>query len=505
MRLLPRTAGILFVCMLLAGSIFLPAEAGHAGGWAPDARVPGYLDDTYPPVLVADRDRTVHAFASQWVESGIRSRAIVYRQWTSKGGWTRPVDIILAPKGDAVVLGVFLDTADRFHLILKFGDSSFSAVYYSSASAEDAGSAGAWLEPVMVGAPLALESAAITGDGDGNLLIAYSGTSDGNGIYFTESSDSGENWSQSAPLYLTYDSELTPYSLRLAPGSDHQVRAAWNVVTNLGVDKLLYFANFDLRQKTWSIPAQLDEQHTEVQDAFGPSFPVVADTGRQIVLMYNTGNPFPDRPVKPGRPVQAVLVSNDNGETWNGPSVPFPFHVGRSGEHAMVLDGEGIPHAIFVQRIELDESGGEYEAVGGVWHSAFRNGTWTNPERFATTYAPHDLHAVVSQGNVMLVTWREDPGSGRHGIWFSFITLDAAELPVVPLATAAVGTPVQATPTPAFTRETATPLPPEILEGSQPSVWQSNPAFPLIVAAIPVALVVLGAVVAFRVLSDRKM
>ena len=39
----------------------ITVQADGVGQWAPDARVPGYLDDTFTPFLVADQDKTVHA------------------------------------------------------------------------------------------------------------------------------------------------------------------------------------------------------------------------------------------------------------------------------------------------------------------------------------------------------------------------------------------------------------------------------------------------------------
>ena len=62
--------------------------------WSPVQQVPGYLDDTLPPYMVADQNRTIHAFASQWVgEDEERQKAIVYRQWTEADGWTNPIDV----------------------------------------------------------------------------------------------------------------------------------------------------------------------------------------------------------------------------------------------------------------------------------------------------------------------------------------------------------------------------------------------------------------------------
>jgi hypothetical protein len=132
------------------------------------------------------------------------------------------------------------------------------------------------------------------------------------------------------------------------------------------------------------------------------------------------------------------------------------------------------------------------------------NGNWNNPERFVTTYTPHDIRAVVSQGNVLLAVWREDPGLGQHGIWFSYMVLDASETPVVPLATAPVSAPVQLDPISTFDSEVPTPLPINVLSDESPSKWRGNPAFPLIVGVLPVALVLMGIVVAFRFLAARR-
>ncbi len=502
MKIHSRLALILILSLLLASPFTEPARAEPTKGWSSDAQVPGYLDGTFPPVLLADHNRTVHAFASQWVENDGRRHAIVYRQWSLKGGWTRPMDIILTPDGEAFVLGVYMDEADRIHALVEFSSRNFSNVYYTSAPAEEADSAGAWSTPILLAGPLAAESAAITGDGQGNILIIFSGMSDGSGAYYMLSSDSGETWSQPASFFLTYDPNLLAYSLHLSLASNQHIRATWNVLTSLGVDKSLYFADFNLTTAAWSTPVELDTK-VEDEDYFGPSFPELVDTGKQIVIMYNGGNPFMDRPVKPGRPVQEVMLSSDGGTTWNGPSVPFPYHVGRSGSHAMVLDGAGVPHALFVQRIESNE-GGQYSVIGGIWHSAFRGGTWTKPERLVTTYTPHDLHAVVSQGNLLLLVWREDPGIGKHGVWFSYNILDAPELPVVPLATAPMNVTIQPTPASAELEPTPTRISNIILKGSSPSNWQTNPAFPIIVGILPAILIVIGVLAAFHFLANPR-
>lgn len=497
-------------CIVLSfGLGTLPAAASPRFTWSPDEKVPGYLDDTYTPFLVADRNRTVHAFTSQWVyTSGERNLAIVYRQWTLKGGWTRPVDIILSPiGGNANFTGAFLDSSDTMHVIFTATEniSRRTFLFYSRAPASLADLAAAWSPPIMVGdGALGLNSAAITGDEQGNLVIIYSGNRDGSGVYYVHSKDGGKNWSEPQPLFLTFNADLSAFSLRLTSGPSQKIRAAWNVVTNLGVDEALYFASFDPQTARWSVPLELDER-IDLPEYFGPSFPVITDNGREIVVFYNGGNPVTGRAVGAGRPIQRSRISLDGGVTWSEPLDPFPFHVGRSGEHAIALDGNGTPHVLFIQRIESLDEKGKYTIVGGIWHSMFQNNAWSNPDRFVTTFAPHDVHAVIVQGNVMLAVWREDPGVGANGIWYSYNILDAPELPVTPLATVLLETSVQATPTapPALAALTPTPLP-AFLEQAPPSDLGSNPALPIIIGSVPVALILIGVILGYRFFNRNR-
>jgi len=504
MKIIKNISLFLIVFQITLGLGKITAQADGIGQWAPDARVPGYLDDTFTPFLVVDQDKTIHAFVSQWIDDGDRRLAIIYRKWSLSGGWTRPVDIILTSEGDAQVLGAFLDSSDRMHIIFLAGESRDNAVYHSFAPAANADLSTAWSKPKLIGENLSLNSAAIIGNDQDNLFIIYSGNKNGNGVYFVSSADAGESWSETSSIFLTNDTNLIPFSLQLAMSPDHQVYATWNVVTSLGVDESLYFANYNILNSKWNTPIVLDNRIVS-PDYFGPSFPAMVDDGKEILIMYNGGNPFPGRPVDLGRPIQLFQISTDKGETWSRPLGPFPYHLGRSGEHALVLDSNGIPHCLFVQRVESITDDGEYSIISGIWHSAFINGNWTNPDRLVTSVAPHDVRAIVSQGNVLMVVWREDPGSGQHGVWFSYTILDTPELPVVPLSTIPVTALAQPTSTVFSVPATLTPLPGiNVVEDSPPSLWVNNPVFPLLAGIAPVVIIVIGLLVAYRFFIDRR-
>lgn len=462
--------------------------------WQSDERVPGYLDNTLTPYMVVDRNRTVHVFASQIVNEETLQRAIVYRQWSLAGGWTKAVDILLSPTGDAVIQGAFLDNKGMIHVIFWGGTAENAHIYYSKSPVQTAGSGFSWSQPVIIG-NLSVEttSAAITGDDNGNLVVIYNGRSRGNGVYEIRSTDAGETWSKSAPIYLTYDQTLLPFSLRLALGREGRVHATWNVVTILGEDRSLYYANFDFAEQQWNTPITLVEKVNE-RGFFGPSYPSIVDTGKEVIIMYNSGNPFDGLPVPAGRPVQMVSVSKDNGETWEVPVVPFYRHNGRSGEHTLVMDSNNVVHAIFIQRIEYVE-GNKNVVIGGIWHSAYKDGVWSNPERFIPSVPSSNIRAVVSQGNVILAVWIEDQGVGQSGVWYNYMVIDSPELTVIPYPTL----PITAVPANSTTNSSLEPFPtstpiPDLL-GSKEG---GNPSLPLVLGIAPVLVLIVVFLFVYR-------
>ena len=128
MRLKIILFSLLAVFAITFSRVSIPAHAQPAYQWTPDRKVPGYLDDTFTPFLVADQNRTVHAFVSQWINDGGRRWAVVYRKWSLAGGWTRPVDVLLASSGSATFLSAFLDDSGIMHVIIAQGENQKSDI-----------------------------------------------------------------------------------------------------------------------------------------------------------------------------------------------------------------------------------------------------------------------------------------------------------------------------------------------------------------------------------------
>jgi hypothetical protein len=487
------------------GNTAVRAQQGNQ--WIPDERVPGYLDDTFTPFLIADQNQTVHAFASQWVGEEHGKLAIVYRKWSVDKGWTLPVDILLSPSQGAQMLGAFIDSAGMIHLIFYGGLANFAKIYYSHAPVTAADQVSSWSKPEAVGERAASPvAAAISGDDQGNLTIIYNGNINGNGVYDIQSKDAGSSWSKPNPVFLTYDTDLSPYSLRLTPGQKGYLHATWNVVTSKGTDAALYYARYDIDKNQWSDPLLLEER-IDIQDYFGPSYPAIVDNGQYIVIMYNSGNPYSGGPVYAGRPIQRVRLSKDEGQSWHEAVDPFPQHQGRSGEHTLVVDSNRVVHAFFIQRIE-SFVGSDYSMTAGIWHSMLQEGgTWSQPERYVTTVAPHDVRAVVRQGDIILMAWREDPGEGEDGIWYSYTHLDAPELPLIPLSTlpAPVSIITSTIVSPVKTLS-STPLPQFISDNQGEALIEedNNPNLPLIIGMVSVVLVLLGFIIIRQISRIRR-
>ncbi len=459
---------------------YRPVAAQQLNQWTPQQTIPNFHYNTNPPYLVADQNRTVHAFSTQWLgeDEGTPVRAIVYNQWTLTQGWTNPIDILLSPVKEARVLDVFLDQQGMIHLIFFGGDETSANIYYTQAPATHAGLAPAWSAPVVVGeAASSPDVAALAGDNQGKLVIIYSSNQEGWGLYTLHSTDHGVSWTAAAPTFLTYD-EIFPAILKLYLGESGLVHAIWDLRDKSGQGRKILYAQLDLMTWEWSVPMTL----AETESGYGVLIPTVIEYQNELIAAYN-GVTF--------------RRADLDGQRWSEPITPFR-QTGVNGIMAFVVDNNQRLHFLWAQRLTGAPD------LHGVWHSRWEGGRWTEPApvvlgpmipdlRGDKAYDPYDVRAVVSQGNVLLVTWRTDPGNRGNGVWYAYSQLDAPELPLAALPTVA--------PTPTAT-PTIRPLLPVLLPTATPQrlpnsgvasvVQQSRggPAQLLLATLLPVVLLV---------------
>jgi hypothetical protein len=357
-------------------------------------------------------------------------RAIVYSQWTLEYGWTSPVDVIVSPIGEARITGAFLDHKGMMHLIFYGGNGIAGDMYYTRTPAVSADSATSWSPPVVIGEDAGdPESAAIVGDGEDQLAIIYHGKRDGHGVYVVTSQDGGNTWSNPTPIFLADGDAPYVFGLRAITNEDGWIHVIWNTFSESGQGRGIYYVRSKLGSNEWSDPVSL----VAVKAGLGTQTPTIIEHDHVLYALYNL------------TPKITMRRSIDNGETWDDPTILFARHVGVNGSLSLVVDGRDAMHLFFGQRITGTAGNAD---THGMWHSMWLNGRWTEPDAVikgprivdtegTNSFDPYEAHAIVSQGNVILVTWRTDPGGKgdikANGIWYSYAKLDAPEAPVATL------------------------------------------------------------------------
>jgi hypothetical protein len=510
--------------LLLAGTfagiyvLAQPLNAQEVTHWPPQKRIPMFHPDTDSPILIADQNRTVHAFSSQWIvrDNDQALKAIFYNKWSHQTGWTLPVDIILPVlKEQARILDAFLNPDGILHIVFFSGDGNEANIYYSNAPAIDADQASAWAPPILVGeAANEVAVAALEGDDQGNLVIIYSGLLRDEGLYAVFSDDEGNSWTVPQPWSLTYGQGF-PFTLQLSKGDSGLIHAVWDVRDSGGNGRQINYSNLDLATLKSSDPILLAEAPT----GYGVLFPTVVEFNDNLLVAYH-GPSFitTNEGVTTGPHSVMMRQSKDGGTSWSDPYKPFP-QVGVNGVMSFLIDGSEDLHFLWAQRLSGNPD------LHGVWHSQFLNSSWTKPEAVVSgpavndsigfdSFDPFDVHALVSQGNVLLATWRMDPGLKGNGAWYSFSTLSAPELDVIPLPAV----------NPVSENATATTLPvqtiistPESLSLTQQNLEVSfvnselaapqSPVYFILLGLSPVALLLLISfimVVSKKVTQSRK-
>jgi hypothetical protein len=487
---------VLALLLILAGRISVHRAAAQGFQWSPPRVIPAFDPDSWPPILIADQHRTVHAFSSQWVgeEGEGRYRAIVYNQWTLARGWTNPTDIILSPSKEARLTDVHLDTEGTFHVVFWGGDGTAADIYYSRANSRNVDEVQSWDPPVVVaenaGDP---EAAVLAEDDQGDLLIVYHGKIYGNGVYVIRSQDGGSTWSRPVQIFLANAAAPNVWYINVIRSNSGWLHAVWNVYNIAGQGRGIYYAR-SRDGFEWSDPVLL----ADAREGLGTMTPTIVEYQDALFVIYNLP------------PKIRMRRSMDDGVTWADLVTLFPRHVGVNGSLSTVVDGNDTLHLFFGQRIDATLTS---PAIHGMWHSIWVGNRWVEPEAVVKgpqvadrvgdkSFDPYEARAVVSQGNVILATWRTDPGLKENGMWYSYKILDIPELPVTPQTAQPLPEPISTSMMPSGTvsgpDETATAGPlenqPLLAEPYSPSVaWSSSTL--MVMGAMPAIILVLALVI----------
>ncbi|MEZ4622835.1 MAG: sialidase family protein [Caldilineaceae bacterium] len=490
----------IFAVIALSLAFATPAHAQQPILWT-EPRVIPYIDpNTETPFLLADSDGGIHALSSQKVVGGYEY-VVVYNHWTRETGWSKAVDVLLSPLFDeAHAPAAYLDHKGVIHVVFYGGHDVSANIYYSQVNASEAADAAAWLPPVAIATaarpPITVW---IEGDANDNLYVMYGGNAEGTGIYATESLDGGDTWNLAELVAATYSDTLWPYGLRMHYGESGRLYAVWNVLNRRAWGTSLYVASYDFGMQRWDDPVEIAQGVPT--GILGVQSPSMIEYDGDLFVMYDNG--IPDQGV-----VRLIQRSGDGGRTWSEAIRPFAGHVGGNGPAAFLIDSNYKLRVFFGQRT----LGREQDQIHGMWFSEWHNGTksWGGVKYIVSGPLVQDIdgengfdpslaRAVVSQGNLLMVVWRTDPGNGANGSWYSYTELDAPFYPLVALPTPepvvsktliltagtaiTVNTAVVVAPEVATSQTIATPQRPQIKE-------LTNPAMPLLVGLVPVGLIV---------------
>lgn len=478
----------LAILLVLLGPRLLLAQTV----WLPERSIPEY-NDRFPPLLIADKQGIVHAFNSE-VVNDIGDTAVFYRQWTRIDGWSSPVDILLPPEPGVIrVQDVFLDGNDTIHMVFFAGTPPDSgAIYYTHAALAQAGEVRGWARPVIIGeraGPLA--EAALVGDVNGRLIVLYAGRSDDTGLYEVHSTDFGLSWSKPAIVFLWQARNQQPANVWLALDDEGQIHAVWAVTNDRALGEKIFYARLPASLDGWSPPILLAERTGSEYSANWPSIIFYND---ELFVFYMDSTP----------PTRYMRRSADGGRTWSDPVRPFT-QIGEYEQAVFLVDSSDTLHLVLGNRYADPE-------IHGMWHSIWDGQRWSRPAPIVSgpvtsEFDPSAPRAVISQGNVMLVTWWHNATMALYpGYSFAFLDAPALEAasPAIP-ATVAVDpisvadlSPETIAPLP---EATATAVPADFLHSPTEI---ADPGNMLFLSVIPTVLIILMAALFTIIVSHRR-
>ena len=377
---------------------FATAESSTVA-WSEPINLSSSLVSSDNPTIVADGYGYVHVFWSEEVDGKLlgpndqhrAGNTILYTRWDGIS-WTTPIDILFVPGDDiAEFIAVTVDAHNRLHAVWT-GQSN---IYYSNAPANQATSARAWSEPMVIarGSARSQWESAVVVDSSDNVHIFYATGSNDPGIYHTISRDNGIGWETPVKLSSPLDaSERGLSSVRGTLDGAGRLHVVWSTFQENGYGQAVYYARSTDGGESWSTPVQLGYRDPGDFEASYPYLASVSDS--ELHLVYLDG-------ATSGR---SQRISRDGGTTWSEPLHIIDELEGVNGYVIPLVDSTGQLHLVANMRTRARQVVGIYYAyqTGSSWSPVVpvdvrSQGAPTAHHAAATVRLGNELHVVYNQ------------------------------------------------------------------------------------------------------------
>ncbi len=427
---------LIFINGLMVGFWRAPQQETN---WSQPFRLSSEQGKSSEASLVADPYGFVHVF---WAEEMPDGRTLVQYARFDGQTWSYPVDIYVAGLNNPInSISSFVDANGMLRVIWSEGLFP-KFLRYTYAPATDALSSSKWAKPNQFRLPI--EQVDLLVDDEGVFHVIYTDTDeDGHGVFYIQSRDQAQSWSN--PLWLDPDTpaDLFPDKLTFALDDAGGMHAVWFYKTfeESKGDWVRYIHSLD-QGATWSAPFTLAKNSEGADELNAFAAPVMTVSGQTIHAIWAGGDLL----------YRHYRSSSDAGKTWTEP-IRILGELNGQAFDGIAVDGLGRPH--FISQIRFPV---------GIYHSVLNNNKWTFPEliyfiRFSNADKSEDLveaHATfpkVRLGNQIVLTFTDPPPDENRGLYVMTTFLDD----VPPLTPAFTPTPaLTATPVVTGVVETAT-------------------------------------------------
>jgi hypothetical protein len=486
-KILRLCAVALIFLILFTGDLVFTEIQNHSkiayaqsSSWGGPINVSNSNTESGPPALTIDPSGKAHLI---WVEENLNSdNSLMYSYWLDDF-WTTPNDIVIDNYLDTFSVPNLISDS-RGYLHISFWANGIA---YSNAFAPEAVSASAWkqVEVLVPYANLMTIPHMALGPNDSLHIIYGVKLGSYSGIYYIQSIDYGDTWSQPQPVYINPLANKLVDQPKIAVDSRGKVHVIWveaNYPDTFPPAGIRYSSSID--SNNWSEPLSLGDG--PYQDAA-----LLTKDDQEIHIVWNGTSE--DR-------FKFHRYSKDAGRSW----LPYWRNQevgGLQGRPALVMDSMG--------RLYWLQVGSAYNIDGADWlyENIYNNGIWNPGLEIFDDEVPEqnmsNVSAQVGLGNVIhLAVWAPVPKSdgGYQGDVFYFTkNLDSPTLPAQTLnKPAAIPTLSQVAtkfPTSAPTQIVLSPGPVD----SNPEPWNTAIVIGLAPAGLLITLVII-----FRVIKSNQ-